>query len=253
MTREEAIEKYQRDSSGLLKTVDYEFQESGAIDWRKMVSNEFLYANKESFEKWGKEVPTSIEGLNDNQLLIKLGGIRELAKIRGYDNVNFEVVKTEEDECCIKCSIDFIPNYENPNGVHYSEVANATINNVSGFGSKFLECFAANRAFIRCVRGFLNINIVGAEEIDSSGTGEVKEKKVVTSKSLTPQGSLESRAHKSGYEDYTAFKVFLKELWKDETFKNEGVKEWTDFGDVPPKEARVLIHLLEDRKKRKTE
>lgn len=248
MTREEAIEKYQRDSSGLLKTVDYEFLESGAIDWRKMVSNEFLYPNKESFEKWGKEVPTSIEGLNDNQLLIKLGGIRELAKIRGYDNVNFEVVKTEEDECTIKCSIDFTPNYENPNGVHYSEVANATVNNVSGFGSKFLECFAANRAFVRCVRGFLNINIVGADEIDTSEKGEEKEKKVATSKSLTPQGSLESRAHKLGFQDYESFKTVLKEFWTDKTYKNEGVKEWSDFGDIPAKEARILISLLEKRK-----
>ena len=248
MTNQEAVAKYERDSHGLLTNVNYKFLESGAIDWRAMVSDEFLYPNKESFEKWKKEVPTSIEGLNDNQLLIKLGGIRELAKIRGFKEVNFDVIKSEEDECTIKCTIVFTPNYENPEGVVYSEVANATINNVSGFGSKFLECFAANRAFVRCVRGFLNINIVGADEIDTSGKGEVKEKKVVTSKSLTPQGSLETRANKLGYEDYDAFKGVLKEFWKDETYRNDGVKEWTDFSDIPAKEARKLISLLEKRK-----
>ena len=248
MTNQEAVAKYERDSHGLLTNVNYKFLESGAIDWRAMVSDEFLYPNKESFEKWGKEVPTSIEGLNDNQLLIKLGGIRELAKIRGFKEVNFDVVKSEEDECTIKCTIAFTPNYENPEGVTYSEVANATVNNVSGFGSKFLECFAANRAFVRCVRGFLNINIVGADEIDTSEKGEVKEKKTVTSKSLTPQGSLETRAHKLGFEDYNAFKGVLKEFWKDETYRNDGVKEWTDFGDIPAKEARKLISLLEKRK-----
>lgn len=248
MTREEAIEKYKRGDSGLLLNVDYKFQESGAIDWRQMVSDEFLYPNSEYFKRYGKEVPTSIEGLKDNQLLIKLGGIRELAKIRGFDTLNFSVVKTEEEESCVVCSIDFIPNYENPKGVFYSEVANATTQNTSGFTSKFLESIAANRAFIRCVRGFLNINIVGADEIDTSDKDEVKEKKTVTSKSLTPQGSLETRANKLGFEDYTSFKTVLKEFWKDETYRNDGVKEWTDFGDIPAKEARKLISLLEKRK-----
>ena len=248
MTKQEALTKYERDNHGLLNNVDYKFQESGAIDWRQMVSDEFLYPNREYFERYGKEVPTSIEGLKDNQLLIKLGGIRELAKIRGFDTLNFNVVKTEEEESCVVCSIDFIPNYENPKGVFYSEVANATPQNTSGFTSKFLESIAANRAFIRCVRGFLNINIVGADEIDTSDKDEVKDKKTVTSKSLTPQGSLETRANKLGFDDYTSFKTVLKEFWKDETYRNDGVKEWTDFGDIPAKEARKLISLLEKRK-----
>ena len=76
MTKQEALAKYERDSHGLLTSVDYKFLESGAIDWRQMVSDEFLYPNREYFEKYKREVPTSIEGLADNQLLIKLGGIR---------------------------------------------------------------------------------------------------------------------------------------------------------------------------------
>lgn len=244
--------KYQRDEYGLLNNVDYIFQEDGSVDWRAMVSDKFLYPNREWFESKSKEVPTSIEGLKDYQLLIKLGGIREIAKIRGFNEVRFKVNKSEEDQCCVTCSMVFDPNYENPNGVYYEEVANATIDNTSGFTRKFLESIAANRAFIRCVRGFLNINIVGADEVDGSEKGEKEESgetksKGLSSKSFTPNGTLEKWANSNGYEDYVSFKAVLKKLWEDDVYRNEDVKDWKDFSDIPAKEARIILGVLTEK------
>jgi hypothetical protein len=74
---------YQRDDHGLLKNQDYVFNEDGSIDWRSMIKPDFLYPNRDWFTIRSKPVPDSTEGLRDNQLLIMLGGIKELAKMRG--------------------------------------------------------------------------------------------------------------------------------------------------------------------------
>ena len=69
----------------------------------------------------------------------------------------------------VSCNITYLPNYEtNFKEVTFSDVANATIENTSSFAKKFLETIACNRAFVRCVRNFLNVHIVGDDEIDKS-------------------------------------------------------------------------------------
>ena len=50
----------------------------------------------------------------------------------------------------------------------YSDTANATLDNTDSFCAKFLETIACNRAFVRCVRNYLGVHIVGADEIDKS-------------------------------------------------------------------------------------
>lgn len=86
--RQIAAAKYERDKFGLLNSIDYIFNDDGSIRWRDMIKQEFLYVNKEYFERFGKEVPKSTEGLKDNQLSIMLGGIKELAKLRGFNKVS---------------------------------------------------------------------------------------------------------------------------------------------------------------------
>ena len=135
-----------------------------------------LFPNKSWFEARNKAVPTSVDGLQDYQLLIKLAGIKELAKLRGFTRVHYDVIKCEIDHVSVKCEINWIPNFENPKeasdflppSTSFEDLANATVHNTSSFAQKFLETIAANRAFVRCVRNFLNIHIVGADEIDTS-------------------------------------------------------------------------------------
>jgi len=160
-----------RNAWGLIQGIDYKTNEDGSINWRAMVKPEHLFPNRGWFESRKQQMPTSIEGLADNQLLIKLSGIKELAKLRGYTSVKYDVIKCEASYVAIKCGITWISNYESEYESFYEDIANATVNNTSDFAVKFLETIAANRAFVRSVRNFLNIHIVGSDEIDASKKG----------------------------------------------------------------------------------
>lgn len=254
--REEAIAKFNRDEHGLLPNVEYQFDDLGAINWRALVPDKFLYVNKGWFESKGKEAPASIDGLKDNQLLIMLGGIRELARLRGFESVSFEVVECSDERAVVSCKIYWIPNYENPEGMNYCEVANATVRNTDGFSEKFLESIATNRAFIRCVRNFLNVNIVGFDEIDKSENKPAKE--AVKKNSTSPQGVLESAAKKAGYETFEDFAPLIKIL-REEGFyvydkeNNKEGKKWETFDDIHGKEARKMVSGLKKWVKQKEE
>ena len=60
--------------------MSYEFDEDGSVNWRSMIKDEHLFPNKSWFDL-RKDLPRTIDGLKDHQLLIKLSGIKELAKL----------------------------------------------------------------------------------------------------------------------------------------------------------------------------
>jgi len=230
---------FSRDSNGLLENIQYVFNEDGSVNWRAMIKDEHLFPNRGWFEGRGKDVPPNAEGLRDHQLLIKLGGIKELARLRGFSNVSMSCEKCELDHVAVSCTISFIPNYETGgHEVTFQEVANATLDNTSSFATKFLETIACNRAFVRCVRNFLNVHIVGDDEIDKSGKPPTTSAGVNLSP-LSPHGVLEKN-----FGTFDEFKNTLRELWSSGKYKNDKVKEWSDFSDIPPKEARIIIGLI---------
>lgn len=238
-------ELYKRDNFGLLEGVEYSFNEDNSINWRAMIKDEFLYPNKDWFSKRDREIPESIEGLKDHQLLIKLGGIKELAKLRGFSDVSYIPFRCEDDHVAVTCRIRWIGNYETEmNPVIYEDIANATVRNTDGFAEKFLETIAANRAFIRCVRNFLNIHIVGADEIDKSEGKEVESEQ--SSAIVSAVAALEKEASTRGFDSYELFKPFLRKLWKEEKFQDEDVKNWTKFEDIPPNKARKILEFLKE-------
>lgn len=230
-------ESYQRDENGLLKNIQYVFNEDGSIDWRKMVNDEHLFPNAQAFNG---NPPTSIEGIPDNKLLIKLAGIKELARLRGFSDVSYEVVKCELDHVAVICRMTFISNYEtDAKPIIFQDMANATLDNTHDFGQNFLETMACNRAFVRCVRNFLNIHIVGADEIGKSSTSSSK-------KSSMPGKSPQAILSTSYDSDFEEFKSDLRKLWQKDLYKNNSIKDWSDFKDIPIKEARVLIKLVKE-------
>ena len=250
-------EKYSRDESGLLRSVDYKFNEDGSVNWRAMVDSKHLFPNKSWFEARNKPTPKSVDGLQDNQLLIKLAGIKELAKLRGYNSVRYNVIKCEKDHVAVKCEISWVPNFENPSqesdylpaSTQFEDVANATTENTSSFATKFLETIAANRAFVRCVRNFLNVHIVGDDEIDKShGLPQHPETdEVEPLKKLTPNGVLENLATgKLKCDSFNGFKTKLRELWTLELYRNDAAKDWQSYDDIPAKEARLLINIVKN-------
>ena len=238
--------KFGRNSFGLLESVDYIYDEDGSINWRALIPNEFLYVNKSYFERYDKQVPPSIEGLSDDKLSIKLGGIKYLAKIRGFDSVNLEVIKSEMDHATVKCSITWVPNYETQmKRTVFEEVASAHIQNTDDMSKKFLESIAFNRAFVRCVRGFLNINIVGDDEIDKSPPKENK------ASDFTPNNKLEQQLFsKKKIGSVSELKDYLRESHKRGENKPlidsmaPNIKKWSEFGDISAKDCRILIGMI---------
>lgn len=238
---------WKRNEHGLLESVDYIFNEDGSVNWRAMINPEHLYPNKDWFEMRKMPVPESIEGLDDSQLLIKLGGIKELAKLRGFKNVSYSIEESSDERAVVRCIIDWVQNYENPDGdwgCSFSSIANATIHNTNGFAAKFLECIAENRAFVRTVRNFLGIHIVGADEIDTS-----KNKSPIVvppsssgAKDISPQGILKEKVG----TDFNSFLNKLRALYSDGKYENdpEVIKSWKDYKDIPAKECRKLLKLI---------
>lgn len=232
-------EHFQRDENGLLKNVQYVFQQDGSIDWRKMVNDEYLFPNAQAFNG---SPPDSIEGIPDNKLLIKLAGIKELARLRGFSDISYEVVKCELTHVAVICRVTFIPNYETNNEpITFEDMANATLDNTHDFGQNFLETMACNRSFVRAIRNFLNIHIVGADEIGkTNNTSSVKKSTGMPAHS--PQSML-STSYESDFEN---FKADLRKLWAKNLYKNNNIKDWEGFNDIPIKEARVLIKLIKE-------
>ena len=234
---------YIRDENGLLKNIQYTFNEDGSVNWRSMIKDEHLFPNKSWFDLRKKDMPRSIEGLKDHQLLIKLSGIKELARLRGFDSVRFETVKCDLDHVAVKCLITFIPNYETGEKVVYEDMANATLNNTSSFAQKFLETIACNRAFVRCVRNFLNVHIVGDDEIDKSDNS----KPASQSNDLSPVGFLKKELNdKFSISSYEDFLPVLREMHKNKkiTISTDIIKEWKDFSDISAKDCRILLAAI---------
>jgi hypothetical protein len=239
---------FKRDEHGLLENAKYTFNEDGSINWRSMVKEEHLFPNKAWFERFKKPIPKTIDGLKDHQLLIKLSGIKELARLRGFDSVSYEVSKCELNHVAAKCSVSFIPNYETGGrSIFYEDMANATTNNCSSFAVKFLETIACNRSFVRAVRNFLNIHIVGLDEMDTSDSNSINQAQGSSQSSLSIQSSLEKNAKDLlDCVDFDDFLTYLKELKDSNSYICKEVESWSSFSDIPSKEARVLLKLIKE-------
>lgn len=234
---------FQRDEHGLLTNIQYVFSDDGSVDWRAMVKTEHLFPNRAWFELRGKDMPTSIDGLRDDQLLIKLGGIKELARLRGFTSVSYLSEKCEADHVAVACTMTFIPNFETEGKeVSFQDMANATLNNTHDFGQNYLETIACNRAFVRCVRNFLNIHIVGADEVGKLTSPKSKSSAVSVNDAMSPQAMIKNHFN----DDFDSFITLLRDFWKDGLYKHEAVSDWNSFDQVPIKEARILLKLIKE-------
>jgi hypothetical protein len=258
------LKLYSRDTYGLIRNAKYVFNEDMTINWKAMIKPEHLYINREWFDNRKLAIPTSIEGLEDRQLLIMLGGIKELAKLRGFLSVHYDINHVSENYVSARCDIEWLPNYEsNYEIVRFQDVASAKTDNTDAFGLKFIESIACNRAFVRCVRNFLNIHIVGADELDKSiktfaGSSIANSTDSLANSTVLPitaQATLQKTAHeKLNIADFSGFKDFLRNLFRKAQEANDTsvlnilseAKDWNDFKDIPAKSARILLKTVNE-------
>ena len=231
-----------RNANGLIEGVNYILSEDGQkVDWRKMVKPEYLVPNKQSFDKQGKPAPASIDGLEDRDLLILLGGIKELARLRGFRAVNQTITSPCKDLVACACHITWFPNFETENiTVTSAGAADATISNTSGFGNLFLTTIAENRAFVRCVRNFLGIKIVGQDEMTPQGVQAVEEPAQDAPKT-SPAGMLASLMAQKG----VSFQDLKSKLVAE---KCDGAESFESTADIPADKIWGLITRLKNKK-----
>jgi hypothetical protein len=223
-----------RNQYGLLESnnINYVYNEDGTINWRKMVKIEHLVPNRQKTQE------TDVSKLQDKDLLILLGGIKELAQIRGYTSVEYKVVAASETYFATSCKITWLPNYETGGKeIVFESLADATSNNTKSFARFFLAAIAENRAFVRCVRNFLKINIVSQEELGDAKL--LDDSNIVVENPTSPQTLLEKTMKDKGISFETLKNKLIKE-------KFDGAENFNVITDIP----KVKIFELIDRIKK---
>lgn len=241
--------KRERNEYGFLNNVDYVFKEDGKVNWRKMIPAEFLVFNRDKKAEienvYGKKLESlSVTEVDDKYLLILLFGIRYLASLRGYASVLPTVTYCSDYKATVATSIYWIGNNDTEMRQEYfGDVASATFENTNGFGRKFLESIAANRAFVRAVRNYLEINIVGFDEVAADGKSESDNTNIpsTNSGSLSVNSLLESKAKELGLT-FDQFKEGVKNKYKD-SVKSDFTK-WLNYLDLPPTDAYIMLDII---------
>jgi len=231
--------KIDRDNQGLLKGVDYKFTDEGLIDWRKMLSDKWLYPNP------SKNLSTQdVSKLKDTDLCILLGGIKELAQIRGYTNIKYDVTCPSSDYVIANCTITWVPNFETEDKeVSFSSLGDASPNNTDNFARQYLAPIAENRAFVRCVRNFLRINIVAQDELAKRfKDGNFQVSTPQQAEVASPTALLEKLMKEKGVDFQRVKNRLVRQKYKDAD-KIESIKE------IP---ALKIFELIEDLNKVKT-
>jgi hypothetical protein len=227
--------QFKRDNNGLVSGVDYVFNEDGAIDWRAMVKTQYLVPDR------NKTQESDVTKLPDNQLIILLGGIKELAQIRGYTSVKYAVKTPSPDYVVATCMIDWTPNYETEGqAITFSAIGDASPNNTTNFARNYLGPIAENRAFVRCVRNFLKINIVSQEELGEQNAASSRrqpqtgaEDQVIPSPHSVLKTTMESKG--------VSFNTLKKRLSDEEYDKAE---EICSVEDIPKIKVFELIERI---------
>lgn len=248
---------FARDSRGLRTDITYHYRPDLTVEWRRMIPSEFLYVAKEYetevAQQFGKPLAEiDVYQVDDRKLRVYLGGWKKLLAIRGFTSLTNPCTFVTPEKAVATCTIQFTPNYETDmQPVTYSWTASASYANTSGdIAQLFLEATACNRAFSLCLRGFLNVNIVGKDEIGpsrrSKGADQASQPTTdqptdaAPTTTIVAADTLHKRCAEKGltFEQFkTAALNYKAELTGDPT-------KWTQYSDVEGPDAWTLLGKL---------
>ena len=227
-----------RNEHGLMEGLDYVYQENGLVDWRKMIKPEYLVPNRQRTQE------TDVSQLKDRDLIILLGGIKDLAQIRGYKDVRYDIKFASIEYAAASCTIKWRPNYETEGEeVVFQSMSSATTDNTNGFGKLYLVEMAENRSFCRCVRNFLKINIVSWDEM--SGVSSSSSSSSAPTSGKTKRNALANPSFllaKKMKEKGVSFEDVISKIAKEEMMDDpEGI---TELEDIPKSLTFKLIERM---------
>ena len=187
---------------------------------------------------------TDVSQLKDRDLIILLGGIKDLAQIRGYKDVRYDIKFASIEYAAASCTIKWTPNYETEGEeVVFQSMSSATTDNTNGFGKLYLVEMAENRSFCRCVRNFLKINIVSWDEMSGVSSSSASSSAPTSGKAKrnaldNPSFLLAKKMKEKGvsFEDVVS-KIIKEEMMDDP----EGI---TELEDIPKSLTFKLIERM---------
>jgi hypothetical protein len=232
------VKSRSRNEDGLIEGLEYHYNEDKTINWKKMVPEEFLVPNAQ------KTNETDISKLEDHELLILLGGLRYLAKIRGYYSVGYDNLVWGNNEVSVACRINWMPNFETEDiSIIYEALGSANGYTTTGFGVNYKTEIAENRSFCRNVRTFLGINILSKDELLANRTEETNTDDTVLKimRELMEQ-------KKIGFEK---LKNRLGDKYQENKTEYPELQNWESFTcieDFPDRWVRELIKSLKRKK-----
>jgi hypothetical protein len=234
-----------RDEKGLLK-IPHHFKPTGFVNWRKMIPDEYIVLNRERYLK--KSTPQDVDKLSEveyaalkekadeKDILIKLAGLKEVAQIRGYSEINSEPIRVEGN-ISVRCEITWIPNFETDfQEVKTTGLADATVDSVHGVAQRHLLAIAENRALARAIRNFLQIHTVSQDEVKFEQTDDYGEKPDAAS---GPQAAIinKLKAAKKNFEALQQF-IMVSDKYRG-TFT--GPEVWESPTDISSSEASIIL------------
>jgi len=251
---------FERDARGLIKGVDYFYTPEGLVDYRRMVSPRFLYVAREHEAKVIQQqnkplAEIDLLAVRDEWLRIRIGGINQLAQLRGYTDLNYSQFQTREGFAAVVCSMTFIGNYETSHQPFTcSAIASATMRSVDRNFTPYLETFAENRAFSRCVKRALQLNILADIEIGGDGRDAAKDNgsdaEVHEAVIGTAPGGFEPKDELArlcaAQKTPITFEALKTGALKYVAELKSNPAEWTGFDSIQPIDAYVLINKIRD-------
>ena len=210
-----------------------------------MLKSKHLYPNP------SKDITeTDVTKLRDGDLCILLSGIKELAQVRGYTNIEYDINSPSSDYVIATCKITWIPNYETEGKeVTFSAIGDASFDNSSPvMGVHYLAATAENRAFVRCVRSFLRISLVAKDEIATKPTAPSTEIDTPKTKSTNgnegdPHFLLDKVMSEKGVSFERVREVLVKE-------SHEGAEKYSSIKDIPKPKVFNLIGRIKNMTKK---
>jgi len=217
--------KLQRNECGLIENLNYEFDELGFVNYKKLIPREFLVPNKQFFQNRKIPVPDSIENLTDKEMIVLLNGYKILAAIRGFKSVDHQIISASQESVTIQTKISWIGNYETGfRSVDYTALATASLKNTHSFCKDFLAEIAQNRGEVRAIRGFLRIPILGSDEL-----GPQNEEDNNPKNDSNPAGPHSVLQKKMTEKNITFDKIKLASINKNIS----GADKWNSVLDIP--------------------
>jgi hypothetical protein len=140
------------------------------------------------------------------------------------------------------CTISWIPNFETEGRkVTFSAIGDASPSNTNSFARFFLGPIAENRAFVRCVRNFLKINIVGNDEIPAGNFVQPEESLTSEENLSNPTTILENLMSSKG----VSFDKLKEKLLEE---GEEKAKDYSSLSDIPRLKTFELIERIKKAK-----